>query len=237
MDCVIGYRHSLLLRDRGLPHHTGYKTGQGRTCLLNPDRSPRDMFGTHQHGKSVDTIWAMPYRLDITDSLVQGKNSLELAVTNLWPNRIIGDAQPSARRHYTQTNIRKYTAASPLLPSGLIGPRETGDGSRDEVAAFRASSGLMITVFGFPNCWFRGIQGRVGLSSNHSGKRHPVAYDASGSSARSSRSARLYRRQPFPMGKRGPARALQAVDVLEYGRHLSLPRDFIATFTFSITPI
>ena len=74
------------------------------------------------NGKSVGTLWAMPYRLDITDSLAQDKNSLELDVTNLWPNRIIGDAQPSATRHYTQTNIRKYTADSPLLPSGLIGP-------------------------------------------------------------------------------------------------------------------
>ena len=64
----------------------------------------------------------MPYRLDITAALAPGRNTIELEVTNLWPNRIIGDAQPFARRTYTQTNIRKYTAASPLLPSGLIGP-------------------------------------------------------------------------------------------------------------------
>jgi hypothetical protein len=74
------------------------------------------------NGRSAGTIWAMPYRLDITDSLVQGENTLELDVTNLWPNRIIGDAQPSATHTYTKTNIRKYTADSPLLPSGLIGP-------------------------------------------------------------------------------------------------------------------
>lgn len=74
------------------------------------------------NGKTAGTLWAMPYRLDITGSLVQGRNTLELRVTNLWPNRIIGDAQPSAMRTYTKTNIRKYTAESPLLPSGLIGP-------------------------------------------------------------------------------------------------------------------
>ena len=73
-------------------------------------------------GKSVGTIWAKPYRLDITDSLTEGRNSLELDVTNLWPNRIIGDAQPSTTRTYTRTNIHKYTADSALLPSGLIGP-------------------------------------------------------------------------------------------------------------------
>jgi hypothetical protein len=74
------------------------------------------------NGKSAGTIWAMPYRLDITASLLPGRNTLELDVTNLWPNRIIGDAQPSATQTYTHTNIRKYTAGSPLLPSGLVGP-------------------------------------------------------------------------------------------------------------------
>lgn len=74
------------------------------------------------NGKDAGTLWAMPYRLDITAALAPGRNTIELEVTNLWPNRIIGDAQPFARRTYTQTNIRKYTAASPLLPSGLIGP-------------------------------------------------------------------------------------------------------------------
>jgi hypothetical protein len=74
------------------------------------------------NGKNAGTVWAMPYRLDITGSLLPGRNSLELDVTNLWPNRIIGDAQPGVTRTYTKTNIRKYTADSPLLPSGLIGP-------------------------------------------------------------------------------------------------------------------
>ncbi len=42
--------------------------------------------------------------------------------TNLSPNRIIGDAQTDAGKYFTQTNIRKYTADSPLLPSGPLGP-------------------------------------------------------------------------------------------------------------------
>jgi hypothetical protein len=82
----------------------------------------REICTVRINGKSVGTVWAMPYRLDITDSLAAGRNSVDLDVTNLWPNRIIGDAQPSATRTYTKTNIRKYNADSPLLPSGLIGP-------------------------------------------------------------------------------------------------------------------
>lgn len=74
------------------------------------------------NGQPAGTIWAMPYRLDVTSKLKNGINTLELDVTNLWPNRLIGDAQPSAAHTYTSTNIRKYKANSPLLPSGLIGP-------------------------------------------------------------------------------------------------------------------
>jgi hypothetical protein len=74
------------------------------------------------NGKTVGTIWAMPYELDITDSLRDGPNRIELQVTNLWPNRLIGDAQPGVLRPFTHTNIRKYKRDSPLLLSGLIGP-------------------------------------------------------------------------------------------------------------------
>jgi hypothetical protein len=74
------------------------------------------------NGHEAGTLWAHPYRLDITAALHPGQNTIELEVTNLWPNRIIGDAQPNTTKTYTQTNIRKYTAQSPLLPSGLTGP-------------------------------------------------------------------------------------------------------------------
>jgi hypothetical protein len=43
-------------------------------------------------------------------------------VVNLWPNRIIGDQQPSVEKRYTSTNITKFTAGSLLMPSGLLGP-------------------------------------------------------------------------------------------------------------------
>ena len=51
-----------------------------------------------------------------------GRNTLEIKVTNLWVNRLIGDQQPDAPRKYTYTTSRFYRADSPLLPSGLIGP-------------------------------------------------------------------------------------------------------------------
>jgi hypothetical protein len=75
------------------------------------------------NGKAAGTIWALPYRLQLPARLLQpGDNAIELEITNLWPNRIIGDLQPGVTHPVTRTNIRKYTATSPLLPSGLIGP-------------------------------------------------------------------------------------------------------------------
>jgi hypothetical protein len=76
------------------------------------------------NGHAAGTVWAMPYTLRVDPWLHSGLNQLSIAVTNLWPNRIIGDLQPDNTHRYTQTNITKYKADSPLLPSGLIGPVE-----------------------------------------------------------------------------------------------------------------
>ncbi|RYZ95101.1 MAG: glycoside hydrolase, partial [Sphingobacteriaceae bacterium] len=74
------------------------------------------------NGKSVGIIWKKPFRADISSALKPGKNTLEVKVTNLWVNRIIGDAQPDVTQKYTYTTWDFYNAKSPLLPSGLLGP-------------------------------------------------------------------------------------------------------------------
>ncbi|MCF7561526.1 hypothetical protein L3X39_12835 [Sabulilitoribacter multivorans] len=43
------------------------------------------------NGKHVGTLWKAPFRLDITNDVKSGKNTLEIKVTNLWTNRLIGD--------------------------------------------------------------------------------------------------------------------------------------------------
>jgi hypothetical protein len=101
-------------------YRTTIQPKPGRTILTLTDL--HEICTVRINGKPAGTLWAMPYRLDITDILTPGTNELELEVTNLWPNRLIGDAQPGVTKTYTQTNIRKYRANSPLLPSGLIGP-------------------------------------------------------------------------------------------------------------------
>jgi hypothetical protein len=74
------------------------------------------------NGKSLGIVWKKPFKVNITDALKQGDNSLEIKVTNLWVNRLIGDRQPDVRDVITFTTSKPYTADSPLKPSGLLGP-------------------------------------------------------------------------------------------------------------------
>jgi alpha-L-rhamnosidase/Glycosyl hydrolases family 2, sugar binding domain len=74
------------------------------------------------NGQPLGILWKTPFRIDITKTAKPGANQIEVKVTNLWVNRMIGDRQPNAKKQYTFTNPVFYKADSPLLPSGLIGP-------------------------------------------------------------------------------------------------------------------
>jgi hypothetical protein len=74
------------------------------------------------NGYSLTPLWKQPYSARVDSYLHQGDNALEVDVTNLWPNRLIGDAQPGVTHRYTWTNIKKFSSSSPLLTSGLLGP-------------------------------------------------------------------------------------------------------------------
>lgn len=74
------------------------------------------------NGKSFGIIWKKPFRINVTGALKQGDNKIEIRVTNLWVNRLIGDAQPNVTNKITYTTMPFYQANSKLLPSGLLGP-------------------------------------------------------------------------------------------------------------------
>ena len=74
------------------------------------------------NGTSLTPLWKHPYAARVDTYLHPGDNAVEVEVTNLWPNRLIGDAQPGVTHRYTWTNIKKFTASSPLLTSGMLGP-------------------------------------------------------------------------------------------------------------------
>ena len=74
------------------------------------------------NGQSIGVAWKTPYQLEISNALRAGSNKIEIKVTNLWVNRLIGDAQSEEKNKITYTTMPFYQANSTLLPSGLIGP-------------------------------------------------------------------------------------------------------------------
>ena len=82
----------------------------------------RELAEVHLNGKNLGVVWAPPFRVDITDAVKPAGNALEIEVVNFWPNRIIGDQSLPVENRFTQTNVRKLTAKTPLMESGLLGP-------------------------------------------------------------------------------------------------------------------
>ena len=74
------------------------------------------------NGNPGVTLWKAPFVTgDIKPALRPGTNRVEIKVTNLWRNRMIGDVQPGETRPVTAIR-RFYKEGDPLLPSGLLGP-------------------------------------------------------------------------------------------------------------------
>ena len=73
------------------------------------------------NGHPAGVLWRAPYvSADVLPFLKKGENKLEVYVTNLWVNRMIGDRQKNVE---PVTRIRRfYEAGDRLLPSGLLGP-------------------------------------------------------------------------------------------------------------------
>jgi len=97
------------------------------------------------NGQNLGVLWKPPFRVNVTSAAKPGVNHLTVKVTNLWPNRLIGDEQlpadsewkedglkawpqwlldgkPSPTGRLTFTTWHHYSRDSLLLPSGLLGP-------------------------------------------------------------------------------------------------------------------
>jgi len=86
------------------------------------------------NGQDLGVLWKPPFRVEITDVARPGRNRLAIKVTNLWPNRLIGDQSLPEDQRYTWTTWQHYTKDSPLLESGLLGPVEIVTAVRKRVA-------------------------------------------------------------------------------------------------------
>lgn len=74
------------------------------------------------NGQEFPVMWKAPFTMDISSAVKAGENRIEVEVTNLWANRLIGDTVPGTVKHSYTSMPFYYSPATPLLPSGLIGP-------------------------------------------------------------------------------------------------------------------
>lgn len=72
--------------------------------------------------KYVGGAWTYPYRLNITEYLQKGKNTLRIEVVNNWMNRLIGDLKLPEEQRSTWTMENPWRDDSQLQSSGLFGP-------------------------------------------------------------------------------------------------------------------
>ena len=119
--------------EEGIKYYSGTATYQKTfdlpEALRGPGRRLALDLGEVKHvaevrlnGKNLGILWAMPFRVDVTDALRPAGNKLEVEIVNFWPNRIIGDQLLPPEKRFTRTNIRKLTKDTPLMESGLLGP-------------------------------------------------------------------------------------------------------------------
>lgn len=94
---------------------------QGKKLILDLG-DVKEVASVRLNGQDLGVVWTHPSRVEITNAVKAGDNALEVTVVNLWPNRLIGDEKLPLGKHYTETNMHKFGANSPLLPSGLLGP-------------------------------------------------------------------------------------------------------------------
>ena len=95
----------------------------GRTPVVLDLGCVKEIAVVRVNGREVGVLWKEPYRIDITPLVQPGTSRLEIAVVNTWNNRLVGDRKSNPQARITRTNLGKsFSAQSPLLSSGLLGP-------------------------------------------------------------------------------------------------------------------
>ena len=129
--------------DNGVKYFSGTATYR-KTITLNPALfgngkaieldlgEVKNLAEVTLNGQNLGVLWKPPFRLDISRTAKAGENRLEVKITNLWSNRLIGDETLPKEQRTTWTTFNPFTAKSPLLPSGLLGPVTVR--STDEIA-------------------------------------------------------------------------------------------------------
>ncbi|MCF7975917.1 MAG: hypothetical protein K9N55_19025 [Phycisphaerae bacterium] len=83
----------------------------------------REVAEVRMDGQDLGTAWTYPFRVTVPANLLnQGTHRLEIAVTNVWNNRLVGDLFLDEEDRVTRTNKAGKSKDTPLVSSGLRGP-------------------------------------------------------------------------------------------------------------------
>lgn len=75
----------------------------------------RNMAEVRVNGKAFPLLWKAPFGCDVLGALRAGDNQLEVVVTNLWPNRMIGDEQEPDDVEWAEPFRYDYAPGKPIV--------------------------------------------------------------------------------------------------------------------------
>lgn len=90
------------------------------------------------NGRNLGVLWKPPFRVDITDTIHLGENTLQVLVTNLWTNRLIGDEHLPAEYEYSKEEMLPFFGgAIKSLPQWYIEGKPKPPGGRITFATWK----------------------------------------------------------------------------------------------------
>ena len=72
------------------------------------------------NGKYSGGAWTYPYRVDITDVIKTGENTVEIEVVNTWTNRFIGESSLPKDERTVKPLYNNWNASKNLQDAGLL---------------------------------------------------------------------------------------------------------------------
>ena len=96
------------------------------------------------NGRECAHLWKQPFRCDVTEQITNGDNTIEIEVTNLWPNRMIGDEQQPDDVEWGEPFVYTYAPGNPVIgrlmksvPQWLAEGRPRPSQGRKTVVSFK----------------------------------------------------------------------------------------------------
>lgn len=75
----------------------------------------KNMAEVKVNGKSFPVLWKSPFTCDILTALRKGTNTIDITVTNLWPNRMIGDEHEPDDIEWAEPYVYDYAPGKPIV--------------------------------------------------------------------------------------------------------------------------